>query len=186
MTAEAVGAALVARCPMPAFLSEAVRLHRERPEAPGDAPFLIRVVNVASRLCAEGAIETACRQGKELLGLHEHAVGQVFDDALGAAKANAGGVDFSRGPGPVDQSVDSDLPGGQWQSSLPPPKASSDWEELGRGVGDLGLPAVMGRAMAASTEKRRCWGAALRGYAAGIDRHYFLVSAEGKALMVRL
>jgi hypothetical protein len=131
MTAEAAGAELVARCPVPAFLSEAVRLHRERPESLGDAPFLIRVVNVASRLCAEGAIEGACRQGKELLGLHERTVGQVFDDALEAARANVGGVDFSGAAGPVDQSVDSDLPGGQWQSSLPPPKASSDGKSWG-------------------------------------------------------
>jgi len=186
MTAEAAGAELVARCPVPAFLSEAVRLHRERPESLGDAPFLIRVVNVASRLCAEGAIEAACRQGKELLGLHERTVGQVFDDALEAARANVGGVDFSGAAGPVDQSVDSDLPGGQWQSSLPPPKASSDWEELGRGVGDLGLRAVMGRAMAAtSTEEEALLRARrLAGMLLGLDRHYFfLVSAEGKALV---
>ena len=186
MTAEAAGAELVARCPAPAFLSEAVRLHRERPESLGDAPFLIRVVNVASRLGVEGATDAACRQGKELLGLQERAVGQIFDAALDAARANPGGVDFSGGASLVDHGVDGDLPGGQWQSSLPSAKASTDLEELGRGVGDLGLRAVMGRAMAAAgTEAEALLRARrLAGMLLGLDRHYFfLASADDKALV---
>jgi signal transduction histidine kinase len=186
MTAEAAGAELVARCSAPAFLSEAVRLHRERPEALGDAPFLIRVVNVASRLCAEGATEAACRQGKDLLGLHERAVEQIYEDALEAARDNPGGVDFLAGSAPADEGVDSDLPGGQWQSSLPPSKASTDWDELRRGVGDLGLRAVMGRAMTAATteEEALLRTRRLAGMLLGLDRHYFfLASAQDKALV---
>jgi signal transduction histidine kinase len=186
LTAEAAGGELVAPCAMPPFLADAVRLHRERAELLVDAPFVVRVVNIASRLSSEGATDDACRQGKELLGLHERAVARTLDDALEAARSNAGGVEIPGGALAGPQAVDNDLPGGQWQSSTASGRASGAREELGRGLGDIGLRAMLGRAMsAANTEQEALLRARrLASMLLGLDRQYFfLVSAGDKALV---
>ena len=88
---DAVGAALVRGCAQPVFLADAVALQRERAELLIDAPFLVRVVAIASRLQDEGSSQAACSDGTLLLGVHERAVARALDDAQEAAGRNAGG-----------------------------------------------------------------------------------------------
>lgn len=185
-TADAAGAALLKCCSVPAFVADAVRLHGERAELLSDAPFLVRAVNVASRLSAEGATDGACRQGQELLGPHERAIARVLEDAIESAQSNPAGIDLLGGASPATQIVDGDLPGGQWQSSPSMGRASGGWEELGRGLGDAALRAVLSRALvAAKTEHEALLRARrLASVLLGMERHcFFLVSAQDKALV---
>ena len=123
---------------------------------------------------------------KELLGPHERAIARVLEDAIESAQGNPAGIDLLGGASPATQIVDGDLPGGQWQSSPSLGRASGGWEELGRGLGDAALRAVLSRALvAAKTEHEALLRARrLASVLLGMERHcFFLVSAQDKALV---
>ena len=180
MPHEVLGAELVASCARPAFLADAVRLQRERTELLTDAPFIVRVVAVASRLVDEGATAPLCSDGALLLGLHERAVARALDDAMEAAQRNPGGVDLSRGVLPA------------WPESGEPPAAgapggseSSTWGPVTQAVGESGLRAAVRHAMSsvqgqtAALRRARHLASLLMGFE---RQMVFLASAEDRTL----
>ena len=177
---DVVGAALVTGCAQPVFLADAVGLQRERVELLIDAPFLVRVVAVASRLLDEGPTQPVCSDGTLLLGLHERAVARALDDAQEAAPGNPGGVDLARRIAP------------EWpepgEAAAPAPAAApkdGGWGDVTRSLGQSGLRAALRQALVTAQGQ----GEALRrtrnlsGLLLGLDRQVvFLASAEDRAL----
>ena len=176
---DTVGAVLTRDCPQPVFLADAVGLQRERVELLIDAPFLVRVVAIASRLQDEGPSQAACSDGTLLLGVHERAVARALDDAQEAAARNPGGVDLARNVAPA------------WSEPAEPAAAAPDatagrgWGEITDSLGQSGLRAVLRQALATAQGQ----GEALRrtrtlsGLLLGLDRQVvFVASAEERAL----
>jgi len=178
---DVVGAAMVTGCAQPVFLADAVRLQRERVELLIDAPFLVRVVAIASRLLDEGPTQQVCSDGTLLLGVHERAVARALDDAHEAAPKNPGGVDLSRRVAPGWPE-----PG---EPPVPAPAAATlkngGWGDVTRSLGQSGLRAAVRQALATaqgqSEALRRTRN--LSGLLLGLDRQVvFLASAEDRAL----
>ncbi len=178
---DAVGAALVRGCAQPVFLADAVALQRERAELLIDAPFLVRVVAIASRLQDEGSSQAACSDGTLLLGVHERAVARALDDAQEAAGRNAGGVDLARSV--ATPWAEPTEPGFAPQMSAT--TASRGWGEVTQSLGESGLRAALRQALATaqgqSEALRRT--RSLSGLLLGLDRQViFVASAEERAL----
>jgi len=178
---DAVGADLVRACVEPVFLADAVGLQRERVELLIDAPFLVRVVAIASRLLDEGASQAVCSDGTLLLGVHERAVARALDDAQEAAVRNPGGVDLARNPAPAWSEP------GEPVAAAPAPGATANrgWGEVTHSLGQSGLRAAVRQALATAQGQ----GEALRrtrnlsGLLLGLDRQVvFVASAEERAL----
>ena len=173
---DAVGAALVAGCAQPVFLADAVCLQRERVELLIDAPFLVRVVAIASRLLDEGPSQPVCSDGTLLLGMHERAVARALDDAQEAAARNPGGVDLARSIAPA------------WSEPAEPTAAATEnrgWGEITQSLGESGLRAAVRQAFATAHGQREALRRTrtLSGLLLGLDRQIvFLASAEERAL----
>jgi signal transduction histidine kinase len=178
---DAVGAALVAGCVQLPYLADAVRLQRERVELLIDAPFLVRVVAIASRLLDEGPSQPVCSDGTLLLGLHERAVARALEEAHEAAVGSQCGVDLSRTVGTA------------WPETAEPRAAqpapltweNRGWGEVTHALGESGLRAAVRQALATAhgqsdaLRRTRC----LSGLLLGLERQLvFLVSAEERAL----
>jgi signal transduction histidine kinase len=163
------------------FLADAVGLQRERVEQLIDAPFLVRVVAIASRLLDEGASTAVCVDGTLLLGVHERAVARALDDASDVAGRNAGGVDLARSVAPARPE-----PGGPLAVASASDAASGrGWGEVTHSLGQSGLRAALRQALATapgqSEALRRTRN--LSGLLLGLDRQFvFVVSAEQRAL----
>jgi signal transduction histidine kinase len=178
---DAVGATLVRECAQPVFLADAIGLQRERVELLIDAPFLVRVVAIASRLLDEGPSPAACSDGTLLLGVHERAVARALDDAQEAAGRNPGGVDLARNVAPA------------WPEPSEPvavaPAADATegrgWGEVTRSLGQSGLRAALRQALATAQGQSEALRRArsLSALLLGLDRQVvFVASAEERAL----
>ena len=176
---DTVGAVLTRDCPQPVFLADAVGLQRERVELLIDAPFLVRVVAIASRLQDEGPSQAACSDGTLLLGVHERAVARALDDAQEAAARNPGGVDLARNVAPAWSEP------GEPAAAAPDATAGRGWGEVTHSLGQSGLRAVLRQALATaqgqSEALRRTRN--LSGLLLGLDRQVvFVANAEERAL----
>jgi len=178
---DAIGALLVRDCAKPVFLPDAIALQRERVELLIDAPFLVRVVAVSSRLVDEGPSVAACGDGALLLGVHERAVARAVDDALEAAGRNPGEVDLARNiaPGWTEP--------GEALVTAPAPDAAGGrgWGDVAQSLGQSGVRAALRQALATAQGQ----GEALRrtrnlsSLLLGLDRQLvFIASAEERAL----
>jgi signal transduction histidine kinase/HD-like signal output (HDOD) protein len=176
---DAVAALLVKDCEQPLFLADALALQRERIELLIDAPFLVRVVAIASRLLDEGASQAACSDGTLLLGVHERAVARALDDALEAAPRNPGAVDVARSLGSSPG-----VPG----DDLAAPAADVEargWSEVTHSLGQSGLRAVLRQALATAQGQAEALRRTrdLSGLLLGLGRQVvFVASAEERAL----
>ena len=150
--------AWVGRGWLPPFVADALRLRKAPAELLVDAPFVARVLRVALMLAHGGASEPAYRLAKQLLGLDDQRVAQVYQDAVAVARAQPVGLDVVRGLPPNAPVEGADLLAGTWDAAAPveaPVEAHGEvtrnrWADLGQAVGEAGFRHMLQQALAAA------------------------------------
>ena len=181
--------AWVGRGWLPPFVADALRLRKAPAELLMDAPFVAKALRVALVLATSGATEPAYRLAKQLLGLDDQRVAQVYEDAVAVAQAQAVGLDVVRGLEPNAPTEGSDLLAGTWDAAVPvavPVEGPVHrWVDLGQAVGEAGFRHMLQQSLASagSTQEvlerlRRACRLLTR-----LDQPYFfLTESQGRAL----
>jgi len=182
--------AWVGRGWLPPFVADALRMRKASAELLADAPFVARALRVALVLAASGATEPAFRLAKQLLGLDDRRVSQVYDDAVSVAQAQAVGLDVVRGLDPNTPTEGTDLLAGTWDAAVPvaaPAEGGLNrWVGLGQAVGEAGFRHMLQQSLAGASGAQETLERLRRAcrLLTPLDQPYFfLTDAQARALV---